>query len=304
MPGLLFACQEPDTTVVPGVVVRLYDDNDVFQSQVTSDVDGRAEFLAVAEGDYTARFYMASPGYAITTPQEIEVKADAGGDDSFDENTFDVTVTLFSRPTSANVRLCTCSGFFLNVDGSPAVKTTIRLNNISRPLLLDSSAVIGEVVTVDTDEKGYAQVDLIRTAVYRVEAEGMSDLGLEVRVPDALSANLPDVLFPIVTGVAFTPASKALSVGGTSVIAAKVVYRSGLQVSLEEFDPGDLPVAFVPDVEGIASLETDPGGVKITAEAVGTVVFSAERVLADADSYIQVVPKIPSLSGTLTVTVS
>lgn len=304
MPGLLFVCQEADTTVVPGVTVRLYDDEDVFQSQVVSDVSGRAEFLAVAVGDYTARFYMSVPGFAIETPQEIEVVADAGGDDAFDNNTFDVTVTLFVRPTSANARLCTCSGYFLNVDGSPAKNATIRLNNVSRPLLLDASAVLGEVVDVTTDDNGYAQVDLIRTAVYRVEVEGLSDLGLEIRIPDAPSANLPDVLFPVVTGVVFTPPTLAVDVAEAKNVTAKVVYRSGLQVPIEDFDPADLPVSFEADVEDLATLAMIASGIEITGDAAGTVVFSPKRVLADDDTYIQVVPEVPALTGTLTVTVS
>ncbi len=305
MPGLLFICQEADLTVVPGVTVRLYDSEGAFQSQVVTDEDGRAEYLATAVGDYTARFYMVAKGYAIETPQEIEVVADAGGDDAFDNNTFDVTVTLFSRPTSANARLCTCSGFFLNVDGSPAKASTVRLNNISRPLLLDDHAVLGEVVDVTTDENGYAQIDLIRTAVYRVEIEGLSDLGLEIRIPDTLSANLPDVLFPVVTAVSFTPGAVGVDVDEKSaVIPVNVVYRSGLQVPIEDFDPGNLPVAFVPDVEDIADFTVVAGGIQVTGRAAGVVVFSATRVLADADSFIQVVPKIASITGTFTVTVS
>ena len=304
MPGLLFICQEPDTTVVPDVTVRLYDSLGDFQSQVVTDADGRAEYIATAEGEHTARFYMAVPGFAIETPQAITVVADGGGDDSFTENTFDVTVTLFSRPTSSNPRLCTCSGFFLNINGQPAKKATIRFNNISRPLLLDSSAVLGEVLSVTTDEAGYAQVDLMRTAVYRVEVEGLSDLGLEIRVPDTLSANLPDVLFPVVSAVTFTPASTTLAIAETKTIPTVVVYRSGLRVGLDDFDPKDLPVSFVADVSGIASISAVDGGVAVIGLAAGTVVFSIGRVLADADSFIQAVPTIPAITGTLTVVVS
>ena len=248
-------------------------------------------------GEYTMRLSMSVSGYVVVSPQSFTVTGTPADD------VFDVEVELPERSEATDVRLCRCSGFFVRPDGKAAVGISLRFVHLNRPSVLGEDAVLPFVVDVRTDSDGHATVDLIRKAVYRVEAQGYEDARLETRIPDRPSANLADIVFPIVSAVVFTPGALALAVGGAvGELDVLIRYRSGLELGLEDF--GDFqPVTFVVSDTDVATAVISGGGIVVTGVGVGQCTITAKRVADLEDDPIVAFPDVP-LSGSLTVTVT
>jgi hypothetical protein len=297
--------QEADTTAVDGVLIRIYTSpGDVFVTQGTSG-DGvnptGDRLFNLTAGAYTMRFSMSTSGYSFTngSPQALTVTGVPAAD------IFDIEVDLHSRPVATDSNLCRCSGFFRDADGSLLVGGTLWFVRTTQPHLLLLDALLGERIRVVTDADGYAQVDLVRDAVYRLEHSALIDVNLEMRVPVASSANLPDVIFPIVSYISPTTSPVALAAGAAASIQdVSIVYRSGLSVVLSEFVDGVYPVEFESDDPAVAGVGVVDGQVAITAIAAGTANITATRVIEDEDTAIAAVPAAGAVTGSIVVNVT
>ena len=286
------ATQDP----VDEVLVRIYNSDLVLMTQGTTGEGGNdpgERLFNLAQDTYSMRLSMGIPGYSVVSPQSFTVTGVP------EDDIFDVSVTLFSAPVATNPSLCRCSGFFLNPDGSPAVGIKVALQYLSVPAMLGSSAVLSKKLFLTTDSSGYIQTDLIRGASYRIDMEGYSDVSLETRVPNTSSANLPDILLPIVTEVSFSSSSVTLAVGATYNASATLTFRSGLSLVLSEFTSA--PVTFSSSGAGL-SVSVSNGQLALTGVTAGTYTVTASRVVPDVA--IQASPDAGFSSGTLTVTVT
>jgi hypothetical protein len=183
---------------IPDVVVRVLSfDGKLLYTQTFTDDSGRASFLLPDQATYQIRFYKF--GLALPNPKFIEVLPAPG------LNSFDVAAEVLAPPIPADARLCTCFGYFRNPDGSPADSVDMSFIPKFRPLLLDGSALLVERTIIRTDERGYAQVNLIRNGQYDVTLQGMEDMQRRINVPDAPNVNLPDLLFPVISQITFDP---------------------------------------------------------------------------------------------------
>lgn len=204
---------------VEGVLVKVYNEyGDVFFTQAISNALGVASFL-LETLTYSLRFYrfqcsFIQPQYIIVLPAP-------------EENRFTIEVEELVIPTATDPRLCRCSGFFRDLAGAP--KQCLDMNFICEfsPIILDDAAIITNSINIRTDEDGYAQIDLIRCGNYfvRVESMGANELR-HVRVPDLSSTNLPDLLFPVVERITFSPSPPFNLGAGDTLVITPTVYDS------------------------------------------------------------------------------
>jgi hypothetical protein len=109
-------------------------------------------------------------------------------------------------------RLCRASGYFRDVTGAPRPQLDIHFISKFNPVLLEGSLVMDERRQLKTDKEGYACLDLIRCAEYLVTLEAFEDQPRTIRVPDAPSCSLPDLLFPVVAAIQLEPVTLAVGV--------------------------------------------------------------------------------------------
>jgi hypothetical protein len=217
----------PLNNPVAGVLVRVFDEtNTNFQTEATTDADGKAGFTLFTQ-KWNLRFFKF--GAQVPQPQEIEVLEPSAGDPLV--QTFDVTATVFEHPIANDPRLCRVSGFFRDVTGAPHPYLDLHVIGQFEPILLEGAGVLNERRQFRTDEDGFACFDLIRCANYEVTIQGHEDQLRSISVPDAPSANLPDLLFPVVEEVSFDISGPhSISVGDTLTLVPTVVSSDGVEL--------------------------------------------------------------------------
>lgn len=217
---------EDDTPIknpVEGLLVRVFDaTGTTFFSQDTTDATGHVGFTLWTQS-YSLRFY--KEGVQVRQPQIIDVVEGA-------VNAFNVSATVFVHPISNDPRLCRCSGFFRDITGAPHPWLGMYFLGQFSPILLEGAAILSERRSIRTDKDGYACIDLIRGACYEATIEGFEDTLRQVAVPDSPSANLPDLLFPVVEEVTFDPPGPySLAVGEILEVTPLVVASNGVPLT-------------------------------------------------------------------------
>lgn len=183
---------------VAGVVVRVFDSTGTtFITSATTDSTGLAGLSLPSGVSYQLRMYKDK--FSIKQPQLFQVLAAPA------LNSFTVVGHLFAPPEAVNARMCRCSGFFRNLDNSPAREHSVHVIAKFDPLLVDGNAQLTELLLQRTDNSGYVEFDLVRNGQYQVTIEGLEDQQRIITIPDAPSANLPDLLFAVVSSVEFDP---------------------------------------------------------------------------------------------------
>jgi hypothetical protein len=203
---------------VLGVIVKVFSTSGTtVYGQQSTDETGKASFLLSTQ-QYSMRFYKFQTTF--THPQMFEVlEAPAS-------NVFDVSCEVFVPPVASDSRLCRCSGYFRDIDGSVQEFLDMTFFPEFTSVVLEGAAVNPRKVALRTDEKGYAQIDLIRGACYRVSIESMDNEERYIRVPDLSSANLPDVLYAVVDRVTFDPPGPWELEAGEDLEITPTVYDS------------------------------------------------------------------------------
>lgn len=192
----------PMQNPVSGVVVKITSqDGKITYSQGSTDAAGHAGFMLPSGLTYQARFYKFAVGFI--NPQLFTVLPSplAAGQ----TNTFSVVAQILTPPVPTDARLCTCYGYFRDITGAPQSNVEIHFIAKFDPVWLDGAGVLKERVIIRTDEKGYAQVNLIRNGQYDCTIQGEEDIVRHISVPDAPNVNLPDLIFPVVSSLVLTP---------------------------------------------------------------------------------------------------
>ena len=210
---------------VPGVIVRVFSPDGVSAyTQDTTDDQGHVGFLLYTQS-YSLRFYK----YQVTLRQPLYVDVVEGPGGTPTLNAFNVYAELLTPPLSNDARLCRASGVFRDVFGAPQKNLNIIFIAEFAPIIVDGAGVVSERRAVKTDQRGYACVDLFRCANYAATVQGYEDHVRRVRVPDAPSVNLPDLLFPTVASVSFEPPSPwTLSAGSDLTVTPTTLTTSGI----------------------------------------------------------------------------
>ena len=222
---------DQDNNPVPDALVRVFDitGTTFITQQYAAMVAGKAVAEFTLDGDtpaiqYTIRMaktgvaFDGSLGNSSKSPQSISVISPPG----LTPNVFAVTCETFVRPTATDPYLCRCSGFFKDITGAPLVSLPIRFINEFGPTVVGGAAILGEGVDLQTDQYGYMCLDLYRKGIYMawVTSVQASDNDSEhsigfpryMTVPDQGGADLPTLLFPIVSSVVVTPSPITLAV--------------------------------------------------------------------------------------------
>lgn len=206
---------------IASVLVRVFNQDGTFVfTETTTDDAGHAGFLLDDIQPYQVRFYKFQ--VAFKNPQLFQPSAEP--------NVFDVVGTTLERALAADPRLCRASGYFRRPDGSSAPNVDLLFTAKFKPVVLEGSAVVTPKVSIRTDHRGYAEVDLIRFGEYDVVVQGMEDIYQTVWVPDSPWVNLPDLILPVVETILFTPAGPYVLTVGTDLTIVPTVRSSDLNV--------------------------------------------------------------------------
>ena len=304
--------EDPSNTAVAGAYVALHDSSTKAKLQSGySSATGVVTFPAVDEtansGVYEIRIAPPAPG-SVTSGSTQNVTVVAGGN-----NNFDVEVSFTGLDTATEPWLCRCSGFALNAQGLAMPGAVLEVSEGCIPQLAilsagnyDSKAILPIRAQVLADATGKFSVDLVRGADYLVLLEGFWSVPRTIRVPDAASANLADVLFPYAktlewydAGVQLVPTASptlSLSIGAAKELTTKVIARSGIElahgeVSLSSSDADLLKVG------GGGS-----GTVTLTAVAAGSPTVTITRTVVP-DLGISATTD-PGIVGVLSITIT
>jgi hypothetical protein len=257
----------PALNPIAGVVLRVYSvDGTTFYTETLTDAQGHGGFLLDDSVPYQLRLYKFQVSFTnpilftIAAPPEV--------------NVFDLQGTIFVPPTAMDARLCRASGFFRRGNGARAKNVDVHFIPKFKPLLLEGAAVLTERDVIRTDEQGYAQIDLIRCGQYDVTIQGMEDMSRSISVPDAPSVSLPDLLFPVVSQIAFTPAGPYTVHVGTDLDITPTIIASDGEVL-----PGTAPGAVVwgTDDPSVAALLDNGTNLTLRAFKTGTTNLTAVR---------------------------
>jgi len=231
----------PGGVAVPDVHVGLYTTQGAFLTSGVTDVNGSVFLGNRAAGTYEIRITPPQSGQVVGgTLQSVTVVG-------VDPNTFDVVIETSGLPVAVDAAFCRCSGYFVTSHGNPAAGIALHFKEGSFPVLLYAAGakttrvVVPEEKVLRTDSKGYVSIDLLRDAVYSVLVGGYDNVFREIKVPDASSAPLVDVLFPTIARVEYKDGDTTLSptdaptitlsIPTTKTLKVFTVWRSGAKVA-------------------------------------------------------------------------
>jgi hypothetical protein len=281
-----------DTTLlaapVAGVVVKVLSvDGRLTYAQSVTDDAGHAGFLLPDSQTYQLRLYKF--GVQFTQPQLLSVLPDPA------VNAFNVAATLLTPPVPTDARLCTAYGYFRDITGAPQANVDIHFIAKFEPALLEGSAVLKERVRIQTDERGYAQINLIRNGQYNVTIQGEEDVVRTVSVPDTPNVNLPDLIFPVVSAVRTVPTGPfTMRVGDKLDLEMHIIASDGEDLGMAI---GDVLVSSTDDT--IVNFSRSVGILQLQATAVGT----AQIVFKRCNTSIVRIPDLGITGQPISVTV-
>jgi len=273
------------------------------QSGIT-DATGVVTFPAVDEtsnsGVYQIRVKLNYPG-SITLGSVQSITVVAAG-----TNEFVVEVTPENLEVASSQHLCRCTGYFLDMTGAALPGVAIQFKEHYLPVFETNSSggtstrgIIPSTRAFETDTSGKVVVDLYRNAEYVVLLEGFEDGARYIKVPNAASANLVDIIFPYPNAVEWyesdvqiVPSSNpsvSLTVDVTKTLTYKVISRSGHLLLPEEVKitspSDDLIVAQSTDFND----SDDPdSNIKLTATQAGTYQLILTRQVDPSNVYFGV----------------
>lgn len=283
----------PTANPVSGVTVKVTSqDGTLFFSQATTDSGGHAGFMLPSGATYQARFYKFQVGF--TNPQFFSVLPSPLTPPQ--TNSFNIPATLLTPPVPLDARLCTAYGYFRDVTGAPAAYTDVHFIPRFDPVWVDGNAVLRGPAIVRSDENGYMQVNLFRSAQYDCTVVGEEDVTRCINVPDAANVNLPDLLFPIVSLVELAPPGPYTLTKGQELAVGFVVFASdGENLGSA---PGD--ILFQVSDDTVFNYTISPAGLTLIGVGPGTGTLTVTR----ADRSIVHIPDAGVQNGVLSITVT
>ncbi len=291
-----------------GVMVRAYDSTGTTlitqnQSSVVGS-DAIAELtIPVTSSPREIQLRLSKDGVAFDgllgndskTPQKADIYSPVAGAPT-GKNDFDAQGQTFTRPAATDPQLCRCSITFRDVRKQARKGQIVILSPQSEPIMVGGDAMAFTNVTLKTDNNGYAQVDLVRGARLSAYVRGLEDEVRVILVPDVSSANLADLMFPVVSEVTFSPTSLALAVGETKEITPTVKTSDGRTLTGAALED----VEFVVNHAAVALGKSDGTKLFITGVAAG----ATQVLVARLDTTTIFVPDAGITYTPPTITVS
>jgi hypothetical protein len=320
-----FVVQTDDLTPLPVEDVRLkvFDAADTFLTELLTDSSGEGDLVLDGDPDpgrnYIIRLRPPAGLVVIDGPtQVVKVHEPLVAPNT---NIFDFVTSEEELPQSTDPDMCLMSGFLVDQALRPLENMKLRFIPLledpdarvsgfpfpSDPTVLQRQMLLREAV-FQTDSDGYVEVLLPKKACFEVHIHGFEMPGLptvaQIQVPDALAAQLEDVLFPFTASVEWGSAALPVTLGETEELTLDVLGSNDQEIAasimidaLLEFTIDDTDVA-------IFQLNED-GNLLITGLSAGTAELSVAR---KPDTFAPRVPDVPDLivtpSTTVTITVT
>jgi len=193
--------RDSDTRMlVGGVVVKLLDADgtQVFDAQDT-DETGKAGFIVPFGAVYELRCFKF--GLRFDNPIYVKVPCASETRES-DVFTYEVICHMPRFPEAMDHRFCCASGYFRNADGTPHVGLRMEFRTEFSSFVLDGAGVTTGAIAVTTNAHGYASVQLIKHAKYRVTIADWIPIDRTITVPDRWSVELLPLLYPRISCIA------------------------------------------------------------------------------------------------------
>lgn len=318
-----FVLKDDGANPIDNVNAKIFDDSDSYIGSITTDVAGEATFLLDGIPDpglsYIIRWsrvvgYLMQNGQTQIFRVHEPVVPPA-------TNTFDFTIEEIAIPESDEDSMCLISGYLADVSKQPIkggilaflpriYEPTAKVSGFpfpTQPAVVDGRMLVNEV-RARTNEEGYLEIKLPRTAVFDVHLYGMETPAVQIYsqiyVPDRLGAKLEDVLLPYVAEVDTELDTVNIAVDEVAELTIEAtgsndqsITDSSCLTGLLEFTSSD------EDVVQIAL--GDEGKLLVTGVSAGSATISVARV---EDTSAPRVPAIPALivspSTTISVTVT
>jgi len=267
-----FVVVDQTATPIENVLVKVFDPTGatVFTEGQTN-TSGTVSFLLQTQS-YSARFFKQQMSFS--QPQLFDVLAAPA------TNTFDVVGTVFVPPTPTDPRFCKASGYFRTISGAPHQGMDLHFRGLFEYLILENNGIGDNKVITRTDKDGFVCIDLIRCARYEVTLQDFEDTPRYIDVPDQATTNLPDLLFPTVGRITFSPAGPftipGVGVANEITVTPSVFTRDGRQLegtttANVKWSTEDETIAVViPGTETLTLRGTTPGNTKLVATRVDT----------------------------------
>jgi hypothetical protein len=295
--------------------VQAYDSLDVFVTQNTTALSGGESYCELMlNGEVVPEVYtirMSKTGVSFDgllgddskTPQSIDVYSPAAGSPT-GTNYFSVQGQTRSLPTATDPRMCRCSGYFVDMSGRPLANMDIHFIPVCynedqadlSPLVVDGIGVMGDKIITRTDADGYVEIDLYRVAEVSALVQGFAHSRRVIKVPDASSVSLLDLLFPVVSEITFVPNPLSVAVSAYSDVVLTIMSSDG-----QTLDPLDRDVVFTSSDVGVATVQLqEDGTLRIMGVASGATTIEATR----SDTSIVTFPDQPVTYTALAITVT
>ena len=264
------------SAAIAGVPLRVYDaDNELQVASGTTDAAGQAVF-SLAVGTYHLRVYETSPKIQLTPQYQFTV-IDPG------TNVFDIEGRVFIHPQSPNPRMCTVSGYLVDLTGAPLANLMIRVMSKWDPTSLGAvgseAHALGYMtkpLVVHSDDSGYVQFDLARNADVDVVVAGLEDQTVYCCVPDTDYTDVVEWLFPQPHTLTFAPAGPlALSVGDTQALNPQLTLSSFVFLDQDTDTTPDALLEFSSSDTTVAAVSVLSGVVTVRAVGAGTATITA-----------------------------
>ena len=258
-----------------------------------SGPDGTANILLPVDTYEVRAFHFGADFGPPKLISLIEEAVDAAGPPV---NTYYLYGARFKSTDSLDPAVCMAHGYFRTAGGYPAKGLSIQFTAHFTPLLVDGAAMVPNKVLVQTNDKGWAMVPLLRGGIYHAVVEGAEDTVRTVYVPDARSWSLPDILYPRVDRLVATPAGQSITlrVGQELSFVAELYATDGRKL------PNLTDDAAWKVSGAAAALDMRTGGFSLRGLGVGVSTISVERTSNSVPS----LPHAPVGNTPITVTVT
>ncbi len=160
---------------------------------------------------------------------------------------------------------------------------------------MDGDAIVTGPMHLRADINGYVEHAFIRCGIYEVIAEGLEDYTREVAIPDAANVNLPDLLFPVVDYIEFSPAVPTELAVDEEVYITPTVYATDGRTAGAQVD-----VIWTSSNPQVLAVTPSGGVLTLRGVAPGTALVQAVR----ADQSIIRIPGVPIRGLPAAITVS
>ena len=212
-------------------------------------------------------------------------------------NIFEVAAVTKEVPAPSHEQLCVCYGWL----GYPNLQTrrsVIHLSTLEDPVQTPVGEAGGQM-PITSDADGYLEFELIRGGLYSVIVPGYEDEPIIVRIPDADTARVKDLLFPVPRLLTFDPSGPlAMAVGDTEELDhTTLTLSSGFVLDAGALDDNDTLISryieYESDDEDVAIVTSASDGTPvITAIGAGACLITGTIV---EDSHPRRLPE-PSLT--------